>query len=274
MKKTTILLVLLLVVALLVTEGDAWRRRRRRRRRRCVASHWGNWGPCYASCGTYAYHDRTRYLHSCSGWHGSERQLCYGGCCRVNCLLNGWGNWGGCSASCGWGVRHRTRSVARAPTCGGSPCSSYTFESGRCYSGCCRVNCLIGTWNNWGACSTPSCGSGRKYRYRSITRQPSCGGSGCPGTSESSACNKCCPRNCTVSQWSPYSNCLGTTCGAGYKTRTRSVVRGASCGGAACPSLSEIVRGCTVYNNRDCQVWLRILSISHSGRMWLEGNEQ
>ena len=46
------------------------------------------------------------------------------------------------------------------------------------------------------------------------------------------------PVDCVVSDWSEWSPC-SVPCGGGLKTHIRSVVTAASCGGAACPELSE-----------------------------------
>jgi hypothetical protein len=47
------------------------------------------------------------------------------------------------------------------------------------------------------------------------------------------------PVDCVVSDWSDWSACSPECGGTGTRTRTRTVVTEASCGGAACPPLSE-----------------------------------
>ena len=46
------------------------------------------------------------------------------------------------------------------------------------------------------------------------------------------------PVDCTVSEWSAWSGC-SVECGSGERTRTRTIVTDASCGGVECPPLSE-----------------------------------
>lgn len=56
------------------------------------------------------------------------------------------------------------------------------------------------------------------------------------------------PVDCAVSDWGASGDC-SVTCGGGVQTFTRSIVTDASCGGAACPALSE-TRTC---NEQACE---------------------
>lgn len=48
---------------------------------------------------------------------------------------------------------------------------------------------------------------------------------------------QCCPVNCVVSGFGPFSGC-SASCGGGTQTRSRSIVTSPSCGGSGCPSLT------------------------------------
>jgi len=118
---------------------------------------------------------------------------------------------------------------------------------------CGAVNCAW-HWNGWGACQG-SCGTGTQTRTMTITRGPSCGGAGCPGTrSQTQSCNtgRCCPVNCLTTSWGSWGACNARCEQSGSRSRARSVTTYASCNGAACPGLlqSETCRGSCC--KRDC----------------------
>ncbi|XP_078589882.1 uncharacterized protein LOC144870048 [Branchiostoma floridae x Branchiostoma japonicum] len=75
---------------------------------------------------------------------------------------------------------------------------------------CSRVDCAWGGWGGWSGC-TASCGpSGTQSRSRGVSRQASCGGSGCSGpSSETRACNRHCYNNGALTS-------SGCNCPAGY----------------------------------------------------------
>ena len=71
----------------------------------------------------------------------------------------------------------------------------------RFFGHCFRVFSQFSSWTSWGSCTAPpgrcSVNSGTKRRTRSITRNPSCGGSSCPHTTETSSCTPV-PIRCQV----------------------------------------------------------------------------
>lgn len=78
------------------------------------------------------------------------------------------------------------------------------------------------------------CG-GTKSRTRSIVAPAKCGGQACPDLEDQQECeNK--PIDCQVSEWSEWSTCT-QECG-GSRTRTRTLVTQAQCGGN-CVALEE-----------------------------------
>ncbi|KAK2158684.1 hypothetical protein NP493_1763g00001 [Ridgeia piscesae] len=60
--------------------------------------------------------------------------------------------------------------------------------SGRIRRGfvCKEVDCEWGGWSGWGACSQPCGKTGTQYRYRSVSTEARCHGSGCSGSSSDS----------------------------------------------------------------------------------------
>ncbi|XP_048583508.1 protocadherin Fat 4 isoform X2 [Nematostella vectensis] len=213
---------------------------------------WSQWSPC-VGCGksTQSRFPIVYRQPSCGGRScpARESRNCDTGvCCPVNCVVNGWGAWGGCNAQCEQnGVRTRSRSIRTNPTCGGTGCPSLT-QTTPCRGPCCRRDCIVSSWAAWSKCSAPTgqCGanSGSKSRVRTVTRQPSCGGSACPGLTESASCTPV-PITCIVSGWSSWGACAADNgrCGAGTQTRTRQITRQPYCS-SPCPALSG-KRSCT-----------------------------
>ena len=87
---------------------------------------------------------------------------------------------------------------------------------------CLVVQCKVGNWGAWNACSL-SCGGGTTTRTRRITVAESCGGR-CPyHLTETTICNtKCCPVDC-VFTWNAWSRCTG--CGTSTQSRTPNIKR-------------------------------------------------
>ena len=111
----------------------------------------------------------------------------------------------------------RTRYVTVNQCGGGAACPEFSETVG---CGNPTVNCAVGGWLPYGACS-PSCGPGSQTRTRPVTQNAACGGSGCPTLSESAGCNNgCCPTNCVQTPWSAWGSC-SSAC-SGTQTRTRS----------------------------------------------------
>lgn len=87
-----------------------------------------------------------------------------------------------------------------------------------CNTQSCNVNCVVGSWGNWGSCSK-SCGGGTRTRTRSVVTPQSGNGAACPSLSQSQSCNtQCCTVNCAVSGWSNWGSC-SVTCGTGTQAR-------------------------------------------------------
>ncbi|CAH1800341.1 unnamed protein product, partial [Owenia fusiformis] len=124
-------------------------------------------------------------------------------------------------------------------------CAEHRREGCFCKPGYirCKGKCIIptgchwSTWGSWqyGSCSK-TCGTGRKDRIRTRTKQPV--GSGCLGVSVETGYVDCSnPPCCHWSAWGSwqYGSC-SKTCGTGRKNRQRT--RTKRPGGSGCPGLS------------------------------------
>jgi len=70
------------------------------------------------------------------------------------------------------------------------------------------TNCAVSAWSGWGTCSS-NCGSGKQTRTRTITTQPSVGGTACPTLTETQSCNtQSCSGSSFVSEHVVYEDSL------------------------------------------------------------------
>jgi hypothetical protein len=97
----------------------------------------------------------------------------------------------------------------------------------------CPINCLLGDWEGWSACSK-TCDGGLKRRVRSVKRYPQWGGSECDVTKDEQSCNVlACDRSCTLHDWTRWRQCT-KACDGGMKWRSRRIKRAAT-GDGRCP---------------------------------------
>ena len=173
----------------------------------CELNPWSSWSACDNKCGTGSqFRSTTVKTQPRNGGTScpptTQLQFCNDTSgCPVNCTLSEWGPWSACSTTCGNGTQSRSRTVV-APARNGGSCDSTTQSQSCSSTSGCPVNCQVGNWGAWGACSA-SCGGGTQTRTRSITTQPANGGASCPSLSESVSCNT---QACNDTLTSP--NCL------------------------------------------------------------------
>merc|ERR1719247_2953982 len=119
-------------------------------------------------------------------------------------------------------------------------------NSGSCSSSD-KCLCKKPVANTWSAC-TKTCGGGSQKRTRTNTA-PRYGGTVCPHTAETQACNQSpCAVHCATSAFSSWSTC-STSCGTGSQSRSRTQTEPTN-GGVACPHYDE-TRAC---NEHACAV--------------------
>lgn len=94
----------------------------------------------------------------------------------------------------------------------------------------CDVDCQVGPWSQWSACSRP-CGGGSRRRTREITRVPQGNGKACRDLVEEAPCattpceamvGQAVP-DCVWGEWSEYGPC-DATCGPGRRLSSRVVL--------------------------------------------------
>ena len=203
----------------------------------------------------------------------------------INCVTSFWSSWSFVNSS---SVQYRHRNIVLPPMFGGQKCP-HTYENKLC------SNCTMNYWNyqwkvgHWGSCEPllgPSnCGHGIRHRnitcisrYGHTVSESVCSAVFKPHNFEFENCEV--PCDCTVSEWSPWSECkLNYDTIAYQQIRTRIILNYPSHStmhSLACPSLQETRpcgegvlncnwtyevsgwSGCKVYdNNSDCGAGLR-----------------
>lgn len=238
---------------------------------KCIDGAWGDWEawePCSKSCeGGLTWRSRkiSQEANACgTPVQGDARE--FASCnsdtpCRkdLDCSFSTWGTWSDCTKSCG-GVKRRSRVVENPGAGKGKFCIGDLKQTSPCNPGIgeeipaeCKgpppVDCLLGDWNSWSACSA-TCGSGSHSRYREIVHERFAGGKACEGPlAVQQTCNnleceaQCQPVDCLWADWTSWSAC--DKCG-GQRKRFRHVSALPVCGGKLCdPTLAEETTNCT-----------------------------
>jgi len=226
----------------------------------CSWRDWSEWGAC--TCTGIEQRHRTMITHfnkcgaPCVGPKVMSRS-CSPDCANkpTDCEFSNWAAWTACTTSCGGGTSERTRKIARLSDDDGKPCTGVTSETQPCNSEICNepVDCIVGPWDEWTDCSA-SCGGGERFRERTIQQPATHGGKPCEGKlREVSGCSQeeCGGvADCKWSQWSVFSAC-STSCGGGFKTRSRGIEISPRNGGKLCSAMpkSEAV----ACNTQECK---------------------
>merc|ERR1719235_2417784 len=100
------------------------------------------------------------------------------------------GEWqpGECSVECGGGERAITREVVTPAANGGAECPPM-IEKEPCNLQPCPIDCVVGEWSEYSACSK-DCGGGVEVRSRPVYTDAEHGGEPCGDLSEQNECNE------------------------------------------------------------------------------------
>merc|ERR1719161_258244 len=99
------------------------------------------------------------------------------------------GDWqiGECSEECGGGERTNTREIISPASNGGAECPPM-IEKEPCNLQPCPIDCVVGEWSEYSACSK-DCGGGVEVRSRPVYTDAEHGGEPCGDLTEQNECN-------------------------------------------------------------------------------------
>jgi hypothetical protein len=221
----------------------------------CIQTAFSNWSSCSATCGGGEV-KRTRRTIQQGAYGGPEcpdeveTKQCGTDECPINCVMSGWSLYSGCTHSCGSGTQSRTRRIETQSNFGGAACGK-TKEVKQCNTEACPVDCVLGAFGEWSACSL-TCGGGKRTRYRSVMTAPQYTGKACAELRQVGDCKTAsCPVDCNISVWTGWSAC-STTCELGFKTSLRSIVSEPLFGGKSCASVAANTGGGGYSRRMDC----------------------
>jgi len=224
----------------------------------CSFSDWSAWGDC--SCNQLR--ERHRHISQPSQCRGvpcegplNETEVCTKECVhQVDCAFGEWDAWQPTICANPGDQRSRVRRVATAPANGGSQCSGVTNETMSCDRHVPPpVDCALGEWGNWTACSK-DCGGGYRTRSRHVAQHAENGGQQCAASLEElGECNTqlCDTRHvdCKLAPWSPWTSCEG---GLAMHYRIRSILQQPLGTGAPCEGAMKEAEMCE--RIADCEV--------------------
>lgn len=129
-----------------------------------------------------------------------------------------------CNATCAGGIANATRTVLVQPANGGAACPALTRTDYPCNTQPCFQNCTVSNWTDYSNCSV-TCGTGVKYRNRTVLLPPYGAGAPCPVLNETTSCTlDPCPVDCVVGNQTVFWEerlWQGGRCRLGRNTRER-----------------------------------------------------
>eukprot|EP00929_Paragymnodinium_shiwhaense_P121881 TRINITY_DN942_c0_g1_i1.p1 TRINITY_DN942_c0_g1~~TRINITY_DN942_c0_g1_i1.p1 ORF type:complete len:1559 (-),score=404.24 TRINITY_DN942_c0_g1_i1:474-5150(-) len=170
-------------------------------------------------------------------------------CTPVNCEFAEWGDWENLKHC--EGLKTRSRAIKVPNNECGQPCKGIKKETAEAPvpEECARVpskDCVLSDWSMWTTCTTPS---GQRSRTRHVEQEAVYLGMPCSGSLEETyPCAKEKPHDCQFSDWSAWHTC-SQSCGGGWTSSTRRIIRLAGNGGKPCEGNTTIQKVC---NEQSC----------------------
>eukprot|EP00929_Paragymnodinium_shiwhaense_P087232 TRINITY_DN4747_c0_g4_i1.p1 TRINITY_DN4747_c0_g4~~TRINITY_DN4747_c0_g4_i1.p1 ORF type:complete len:1601 (-),score=442.25 TRINITY_DN4747_c0_g4_i1:271-5073(-) len=211
----------------------------------CEFGDWDAWSECTNECDGVTYRSREILKHGrgegdfCEG-HTKESQKCNPGPGKkpphdceaapaVDCQMSDWSGWDDCTAECDGGEQKRHRKIDVMHRGDGMACQAPLEEVQECNRKACAgpkpVDCELGDWQDWGACT--KC-NGEMKRYRDVAAYTAHGGERCDRADleEAAACSLHCEHElfCSWAAWSDWGGCSAKCGPSGQRSRRRTLV--------------------------------------------------
>jgi hypothetical protein len=160
----------------------------------CELTDWSAPGQCSAACGGgLQTSTRTVITQPANGGAAcgelTRSQECNTQPCAIDCVSH-WSDWSDCSAACGGGTQTSNLIITTQAANGGVACPAEQTRSQSCNPQACPVDCVVGDWSDWGACTANDNGIGAtQTRTRAVSTAAANGGNACPALTESQPCN-------------------------------------------------------------------------------------
>jgi hypothetical protein len=231
-------------------------------------SKWSNYGPCSKTCGT-GIKIKTRSVVTDPKFGGvatpalSFSAVCNTFRCPIDCKVSTYTAYSSCTKTCGTaGTKTRSRSVLTPAAHGGVECAGAVDTVG-CNRFGCPVDCKLSNWGAFSTC-TNSCGTGTKFRSKSVITKVAHGGASCGADRHTTTCalKECCVK-CFVSGWTAGYTACSEKCGGGVKSRTRSIIQN----WAYCPEKADF-RCPTLTAPASCNTHPCPIDCTHTWNAW------
>jgi len=143
----------------------------------------------------------------------------------VDCDFGGWITQE-CSMPCDdnlvGGIQFMEREVSVAPSKYGAACPALNMTK-KCNQIRCPVDCVLSDYEEYSKC-TQVCGGGVKSRTRTMEVQQKNGGKQCDQLTQTIPCNSgSCDRDCTLTEWSPFTPCT-QACDGGTHDQVKDII--------------------------------------------------
>jgi len=174
----------------------------------------------------------------------------------TDCEVSEWTD-GECSKDCEGGTQERTRSIL-AHRENGTHCPPMVQKQD-CNLQHCPVDCEVGVWSEWTAC-TAGCGGGVRSRIRQKKVPPKYDGEDCPETEQTVPCNVGrCNSDCVLGEWGAWTAC-SKACDTGHRERRRGVEVDAR-GDGTCPQADSEAR--LIFEECNTDVCMKMIEEDH-----------
>jgi hypothetical protein len=161
----------------------------------CAVGGWGAFSDCSQSCGAGATTTASRPVLTAAASGGNacpalSKVVACNDClsCPADCEVSEWGAFTLCTQQCGAGGQATHFRRVTAPAMHGGKACGGLEETTVCNTQQCPVDCEVGAWTDWSACSA-TCAGGTSTHARPRTVVPAAGGLGCGELTQTLQCN-------------------------------------------------------------------------------------